>query len=113
MTNRPADQALWLLATTHANEGERPYDVELWLTLEDGWSVWLDGRRISFDRRVMAPIEESVRVPFELAPGEHALVIVVEDLWGAAAFGARVVEPGGEPPGSWFAAGAVLPKARR
>lgn len=113
LTKRSADQSLWLLATTLANSGERPYDVELWLSLEDGWSVWLDGQRISFDRRVMAPIEESVRVPFELSPGEHGLVIVLEDLWGAAAFGARIVEPGGAPPGAWFAAGAVLPKARK
>lgn len=112
-TGRAADQALWLCTTTLVNTTDAPFDVELWLVLEDGWSVWFDGRRVSFDRRVAAPIEESVRVPLELAPGEHVLTVVVEDQWGAAAFGARVARPGGVPPGPEFATWALPTKERR
>ncbi|MCE9594860.1 MAG: terpene cyclase/mutase family protein [Planctomycetes bacterium] len=111
-TQRSAEQSLWLLGTHAINKSDQPFDVELWLTVEDGWSVWLDGRRLSFERRVMAPIAESVRVPFALAPGEHALLVIVEDLYGAAAFGARAVAPGGGPLGEKFAA-TTTPKAKQ
>jgi hypothetical protein len=93
LTQRDGDWQLWCLSTTLAYapaEAEGAAELLLWLELEDGWDVWLDGKRVSHDRRVGAAINGDVKIPLELAPGQHRLTVLVEDVGGAAAFGARL-----------------------
>lgn len=71
----------------------------LWLELEDGYDVWLDGVRLVRERRRGAAINGSVRCELVLAAGEHRLVVLVEDVAGASAFGARLGDrASGAPP---------------
>lgn len=96
-TGRGGDQLLWALATRllcAPGDGE-PLEAVLWFSFDDGWSVWLDGRRMSFEQRVSAPLREDVRIPVELAPGEHLLLVLVEDDGGASAFSCRITDPQG------------------
>lgn len=103
LLGRGGDHQLWC-ASTHLVYAPPPgapevAEVLLWLELEDGWEVWLEGERISADRRVQVPIEASVRLPLRLSAGAHCLVVLVEDARGAAAFGALLGGPdGGAPP---------------
>lgn len=97
---RAGDRLLWVLALRVANEvpkesAAEPVDALLWLTLEDGWRVDFDGALASEDRRVAAPIEETVRVPLRIEPGEHTLLVLVEDWVGASAFAARMTDAEG------------------
>lgn len=95
---RPSDRALWALGARLANRGEdAPIEVDLWLAFEDGWRVFLDGREVSASRRVQAPIRFDTRVALALEPGEHELLVLLDDEIGASAFGARVCAPGGGP----------------
>ncbi len=105
LTGRGGDLTLWCLSTTLAyapdpGEPGEPLQALLWLYLEDGWDVWLDGARLSRERRVGSAIVGDVRVPLSLSPGEHLLVVLVEDVGGAAAFGARLSDAlnGSAPP---------------
>jgi hypothetical protein len=102
LTGRGADLELWVLATElSVPEGPgatAPVDLVLWLSFEDGWRVLLDGAELSRGERVQAPIRPDVRVPLHLAPGPHALVVVVEDALGSAAFEARISDPEGKAP---------------
>ena len=103
LSGRGGDLQLWCLATTLSwtpEDQDAPQQIEawLWLELEDGWSVWLDGEPLSHERRVGAAINGDVRIPLQLTPGEHRLVILVEDVFGAAAFGARLTDPENGPP---------------
>jgi hypothetical protein len=106
LTQRDGDWQLWCLAGELVVEGGEPFRGWLWLELEDGWDVWLDGARASCERRVGAAVNGDVRIALELAPGAHALVCLVEDAVGSAAFGARVSDRAGGAPGaslSWRA----------
>ncbi len=103
LTRRAGDLNLWCLATSLAylpapGEPGQPLDALLWLYLEDGWDVWLDGARLSRERRVGSAIVGDVRIPLRLEPGEHLLVVLVEDVGGVAAFGARLSDALGGPP---------------
>jgi hypothetical protein len=92
LVGRPGDHLLWCLVTSITSSAQADLDAWLWLDLEDGWSVWLDGRQLSCERRVGSAINGDVRVPLDLTPGEHQLVVLVEDVVGASAFGARLTD---------------------
>lgn len=98
------DHLLWVLALDFAyrrgTEDPPELDALLWLNLEDGWDLYLDGKRQSFSRRVQAPIIEDVRVPVRLSPGAHRLVVLVEDYGGASAFSCRISDSQGRALGS-------------
>jgi hypothetical protein len=97
LTGRHDDACLWLVATELAVAGEAEVPALLWLALEDGWRVYLDGAEVSRGERVQAPIRPDVQVPVTLAPGVHELVVIVEDALGAAAFALRISAPDGRP----------------
>jgi hypothetical protein len=93
VSGRDGDGRLWVLSTwLSVPEGPRAEALEaiLWLELEDGWDVWLDGKRLSRERRRRAGLVADVGLELALAPGEHLLTVLVEDLRGPAAFGALV-----------------------
>jgi len=102
-TGRGGDMCLWLVATEilvageDGDEGAEPRDVVLWLALEDGHRVLVDGEQVAFSERVQAPIRPEIPVPVRLAPGVHELLVVVEDAKGSAAFGLRLSGADGEP----------------
>jgi len=99
LSGNDGDDRLWALATPLRWSGSEPLALLLWLELEDGWDVYLDGARVSFERRVGSAINGDVRIPLELAPGDHQLLILVSDDGGAAAFGARLsTSEGAAPP---------------
>lgn len=96
LTGKHGDRLLWAMALCLRSDEQR--EALLWLQLEDGWRVWLDGKELSAERRMQAPIEENVRVPLALRPGvAHALLVLVEDWRGSSAFGARLSDPAGRP----------------
>ncbi len=117
LTGRDGDRALWVLATwltwTPPAGAEAPLAALLWLDLEDGWDVWVDGERASRERRRASPINGDVCLPLELSPGAHLLVALVEDLSGAAAFGARLTDASGGKPPAGLGNVAVKPEERR
>jgi hypothetical protein len=69
--------------------------VILWLELEDGWDVYLDGARVSFEQRIGAPLPNEVPIPLRLSPGEHTLLVLCEDDGGSSVFGARLSDAAG------------------
>jgi len=100
LTQRGGDCLLWALATTfeyrpQASKVAEPLEVILWLELEDGWDVYLDGARVSFDQRIGAPLPNEVPIPLRLSPGEHALLVLCEDDGGSSVFGARLSDTAG------------------
>ena len=97
-TGRDGEFQLWLLATTLALDGESPLELLLWFDLEDGWDAYLDGERVSFGQRVASRIDGLIRADVTLAPGEHRLVVLVEQERGALPFGLRVTTTGGRAP---------------
>ena len=114
LTKREGDLQLWALVATLAFEPpegapEEPVEAWLWLELEDGWEVWLDDRRLSRALRRQAAINGDVRIPLELTPGEHRLVVLVEDAYGVAAFGARLTDTANGAPPAGLEAWAVAP----
>jgi prenyltransferase beta subunit len=117
LTGRARDRALWALATwlcwtpPAGQAGE--LEALLWLELEDGWDVWLDGQRLSRERRRGAAINGDVKLPLRLAPGTHPLLVLVEDVGGAAAFGARLSDVDNRAPPVGLAASAEQPEDRK
>ncbi len=93
----PGDWQVWALGTHLVHDGAATLRAKLWFSFEDGWSIWLDGERVSFEQRAHAELAEDVMVELELAPGEHVLLVLVEDLEGAASFSCRVTAPDGKP----------------
>ncbi|HVS17920.1 MAG TPA: hypothetical protein VMT18_04910, partial [Planctomycetota bacterium] len=100
LTGRGGDWQLWCLAGELVVEGDARFRGWLWLELEDGWDLWIDGARASSERRVGSAINGDVRIELDLAPGVHSLVVLVEDVLGAAAFGARLSAPDAGAPGA-------------
>lgn len=100
LTGRGGDRLLWALATRLVlPAGGAPFEGYLWLEVEDGYDVWLDGKRLVRERRRGAAINGSVRLDVTLAPGTHELVVLLEDVGGASAFGARLGDrASGAPP---------------
>jgi hypothetical protein len=103
LTARGGDWQLWCLAAELVVADGEPFRGWLWLELEDGWDVWIDGVRASRERRVGSAINGDVRIALELAPGAHRVVCLVEDAAGSAAFGARVSDLAGGAPGASIA----------
>lgn len=108
LTPREGNEQLWAIATTLVWEppagSEAAFEGDLWLDLDDGWDAWLDGKRLSRERRRGTAIRGDVRFELTLAPGEHPLLVLVEDRLGAAAFGARVTDRANHaPPAGLFA----------
>jgi len=120
LTKHDGDRQLWALATTIVVEPGELGVAEalcaiLWLELEDGWDVYLDGERVSFELREAAPLPNEVPIELSLAPGEHTLLVLCEDDTGSAVFGARVSDARGdrlEPPLAIHAAPAKAAKRR-
>ncbi|MSR64069.1 MAG: hypothetical protein EXS08_16730 [Planctomycetes bacterium] len=114
LTPRKGDEQLWAIATTLVWEpaagSAAPFEGDLWLDFEDGWDVWLDGQRLSRERRRATAIRGDVRFPLTLTPGEHPLLVLVEDRAGAAAFGARVTDRANQAPPAGLFARAVPAK---
>jgi len=107
------DQLLWVLATRlefipeldARGSDAKTLPILLWFALEDGWRVFLDGKEVSSGNRVQAPIEDTISVPLDLAPGAHALVVLVADELGASAFSMRASDARGKPLGAQFSCG--------
>jgi len=101
LTGRKGDGQLWVLATRLGARGGNPgtaLETLLWLELDDGWDVWLDGQRLSRERRRGGKRPGDVNVPLLLAPGEHLLTVLVEDQKGMAVFGALLNGRDNGPP---------------
>jgi hypothetical protein len=92
------DQLLWLLSTRLTVEGERALEVLLWLELDDGWDVWLDGASLSRERRRALGVQADVALTLRLSPGPHRLTILVEDRDSASSFGALLSSLENGPP---------------
>lgn len=90
------DRGVVAVATSLVWDGAEAASIKLWLDLEDGWDLFLDGARVSSGRRVQGPIDNSLELDLELVPGEHTLVCLVEDALGAAAFGVRISDSNGQ-----------------
>ena len=113
---RGGDDQLWVLATrlaAPAGNESSALEALLWLELDDGWDVWLDGKRVSRELRRGNKQPVAVSFPLQLAPGEHLLVILVEDLKGVAAFGALLNGKENGPPPEGLLDDPELDKARR
>ena len=98
LTQRGGDHMLWALATRLnyvADVTQAPLSATLWFNFEDGWNVFLDGRQIAFSQRVSAVLREDVRVPIELSPGEHLLLVLVEDYEWGSPFSCRITDEQG------------------
>jgi prenyltransferase beta subunit len=101
LTGRKGNRQLWVLATrlaAPARSDGAALEALLWLELDDGWDVWLDGRRLSRELRRGGTEPAQTSFPLRLAPGEHLLAILVEDLKGTAAFGALLTGRDNGPP---------------
>jgi hypothetical protein len=98
LTANDGDNRLWALAASLAWTGTAPAELVLWLELEDGWDVYLDGVRVSHERRVTSAINGDVRIPLTLAPGGHELLALISDDAGSAAFGALLSGGDGAAP---------------
>jgi hypothetical protein len=90
------DDRLWALALPL--EAAEACEAVLWLELEDGWDVYLDGARVSHERRVGSAINGDVRVPLALAAGAHVVLVLASDDGGSAVFGARLSGSDESPP---------------
>lgn len=97
LSGQSVDNGFYAMATNLVWSSDEPLDATLWLDLEDGWDLYLDGARVSFSERVQAPIDGLVAVDLVLTRGEHTLLCLVEDHRGAAAFGARLSDRAGRP----------------
>jgi hypothetical protein len=84
------DGRLWVLSCELEVAPEAGGEALLWLELEDGWDVWLDGERVSRERRRAQAILPDVAVPLALGLGRHRLTVLVEDVLGQAIFGAQL-----------------------
>ena len=108
LTGRTGKRQLWVLSTwlcmPEVSEG-RSSAALLWLEVDEGWDVLLDGQRLSRERR-RTPTVNSVSIPLELLPGQHQLTVVVEDLRGVAGFGALLTDSTGGPPPAQLSARA-------
>ncbi len=116
LTERPGNRQLWLLSTgllVPDGEGAAPCEARLWLELDEGWDVWLDGQRISRERRRTPKVSSDVSLLLALAPGAHRLTVVLEDRRGPSAFGALLGAASGGAPPAGLRAGAELGSTRR
>ncbi|NOT30533.1 MAG: hypothetical protein HOP15_08810 [Planctomycetes bacterium] len=100
LTGRTGKRQLWVLTTwlcmPEVSEGT-PSAALLWLEVDEGWDVLLDGQRLSRERR-RTPTVNYVSLPVGLLPGQHQLTVLVEDLRGMAFFGALLTDSIGGPP---------------
>jgi len=88
---------LWVLSTWLTAPAGTTLGALLWLELDDGWDVWLDGRSLSRERR-RGGLRHAVSVPVRVEPGAHLLTVLVEDRDGPAAFGALLTGADNGPP---------------
>lgn len=109
----PGENQLWAVATWLDVEGNEPLDALLWLDLEDGWDVYLDGERRAFGQRIRSRIDGLVRAELALAPGAHLLLVLVEQEAGSVPFGARFTGPDGAPLARELRVTGERPKRRR
>jgi hypothetical protein len=93
LAGQSGEHQLWAVGAALANA--EPLEAVLWLDLEDGWDVYLDGARVGFGQRVASRIDGLVRVELELDAGEHELLALVEQEGGAVPFGARFTDRAG------------------
>ncbi len=91
------DRQLWCLAARLENRGASASSARLWIQAEDGWRAFLDGREVGRSERVQSAIEELPTDAFDVAAGEHKLVVLVSDVLGASAFAARLSDAEGRP----------------
>jgi hypothetical protein len=98
LTGRNGDGQLWVLATRLAVPEGAALEALLWLELDDGWDVWLDGKSLSRELRRGGGRPRDVSIPLRLAPGEHLLAVLVEDLKGMGVFGALLSSRNNGPP---------------
>lgn len=85
----------WQNADWSTVDGE-PFAAKLWFSFDDGWDVYWNGKRVSHERRVGAPIREDVQVEVELLPGANRLVVLAEDRNGISAFSCRITDTDGK-----------------
>lgn len=88
LTGKKGDGQLWLLATRLDVSASEALEVLLWLQLDDGWDVLLDGQRVSRERRRGGRRFLDWSFPLRLTPGEHLLAVLVEDRKSMSTFGA-------------------------
>ncbi|MBK7643947.1 MAG: terpene cyclase/mutase family protein [Planctomycetes bacterium] len=92
---------------------EPALDVLFWPRFEDGIKVWLDGKPVVESLRMQSAIEDCMHVDLSLAPGVHELVVLIGDVGGAAAFGARFSDAQGKALPAGFRCVAEPPRARK
>lgn len=82
--------ACYLRATEHAAG-------ILWIGSDDGCRVWLDGSEVLFGHHHDNSGDDFYRVPVDLAPGRHLLLVQVENHGYNALLKARLTDPEGRP----------------
>jgi hypothetical protein len=107
------ERQMWVLATWLRVEGPEPATATLWFEFQEGWDVWLDGQRLTRERRRNSRVLGDVFCPLQLAPGEHLLTVLLEDLKGPAAFGARLDGGSGGPPPAGLSVSAEPASAKK
>ena len=99
LTGRGGDHLIWALGANLnvevPAELSGPLSASLWLRVEDGWHVVLDGTTQSQGLRIASAILEDVEVPLQLETGHHSLWVFVHDEGGASAFSARLTDSSG------------------
>ena len=93
---KPGDRCLWALGTHLTVHEDAARQTRLWITAEDGWRVLINGKEVERALKVASPIREESSVLLELEPGTHSLLILIEDLSGAAPFAARWTREDGQ-----------------
>jgi hypothetical protein len=115
LLKEPGDRRLWVLSSwlqVPGASGDEPLEAVLWLEADDGWDLWLDGQRLSRERRKNGIVTADASFPVRLAPGEHRITVVVEDLKGPSAFGLRI-GPGESALPTGFGASAEPTSAKK
>ncbi len=115
LTEPAKKRRLWALSTwlvVAGAEDAAPCQALLWLEVDEGWDVLVDGQRLSRERRRTVGVGFA-RVPLALAPGEHLLTVLVDDSRGPAAFGVQLTGATGGPPPAALSTRAEPEKAKR
>lgn len=116
LAGHEGNRQLWVLSTwlevEPLPEPEETLEVRLWFEFQDGWDVWLDGERLSRERRRSLTAIPDVSFALGLGAGLHSLTVLVEDRQGPCPFGALLGGVRGGPPPAGLQVRATPPSER-